>query len=65
MIKIKVVEIPDDAGETMKVAEMGGGFLQPSFGLDSASLQAVVDHVRGMEVRPDDLLLATYAKTGT
>jgi len=65
MIKIKVVNIPDDAGDTVKAAEMGGGFLQPSFGLDTATLQAVVDHVAGMEIRPDDLLLATYSKTGT
>ena len=65
MIKIKVVDIPDDAGDTVKTAEMGGGFLQPSFGQDTATLQAVVDHVAGMEIRPDDLLLATYAKTGT
>jgi len=65
MIKIKVVDIPDDAGETLEMAEMGNGYIQPSFGQDTAYLQKVADHMAEMEIRTDDLLLATYSKTGT
>jgi len=65
MIKIKVVEVPDDAGETMKMAEMGDGFIQPYFDQDAESLQRISDHLLGMTIRPDDVLLATYSKTGT
>jgi len=65
MPEVKIFEFKDDGGDVVKFADIGDGFVQPTFEQEAAQLQVVVDSVAGYEVRTDDIFLATFAKTGT
>lgn len=58
------VLVPDAGGATTKMVDVGG-FIQPLFMKTPSETQKVFESVPTFKFRKDDLMLCTFAKTGT
>ena len=54
---------PDDAGDSIFSFDVGG-YIQAHYLKSGPEIQTVFDNVKNVELRPDDVMLCTYPKTG-
>ena len=57
------VRIPDDGGNTIRMADVGG-FITPIFFRSAPEIKDIYDKLPEYKFRNDDLMLCTFAKTG-
>lgn len=58
------VNVPDDGGDTMTMVDVGE-FIQPIFLKSPSEIKRIFDSVPNFKFRDDDVMLCTFAKTGT
>ncbi|XP_052799242.1 sulfotransferase 1B1-like [Mya arenaria] len=61
----KLIMVADDGGETLEFAQLKNGLRQPHFNKTANEIQEIFEHVPETPCRDDDIMLATFAKTGT
>ncbi|XP_053376363.1 sulfotransferase 1C4-like [Mercenaria mercenaria] len=58
------IKVPDAGGATMNMVDVGG-FIQPIFLKPGTEIKDIFDNVPNYKFRDNDLMLCTFAKTGT
>ncbi|XP_052802825.1 sulfotransferase 1B1-like [Mya arenaria] len=61
----KLITVADDGGETLEFMQLKNGLRQPPFNMTADEIQEIFEHVPETPCRDDDIMLATFPKTGT
>ncbi|XP_052799253.1 sulfotransferase 1B1-like [Mya arenaria] len=61
----RLITVADDGGETIVFAQLKNGLRQPHFNKTADEFQDIFEHVPETPCRDDDIMLATFPKTGT